>query len=173
MIAAVVVWALLVVLYAAKWIGSRQEAVSELSHPVQCCFVGLFPVSTMLVAFAVLPYDHLLATMLGAIGALGQMVFSVYRTGTLWTGGRDPLATTPVLYLPTVAGNFVSANLASALGFGDLAALFFGAGVLAWIARIHLDAQALRARRRWRSRCDPPSEFSLRRPSLDARPICP
>jgi len=134
MMAAIVVWALLVALYVAKWIRCRQEAVSELNHPVQCCFVGLFPVSMMLVAFAVLPYDRLLASTLGAIGALGQLVFSVYRTGTLWTGGRDPLATTPVLYLPTVAGNFVSANLASALGFGDLAALFFGTGLLAWIA---------------------------------------
>ena len=134
MIAAVAVWALLVFLYAAKWIACRQEAISELIHPVQCCFVGLFPVSTMLIAFAVLPYNKFLATMLGGIGALGQLVFSVHRTGTLWTGGRDPLSTTPVLYLPSVAGNFVSANLASALGFGDLAALFFGAGLLAWIA---------------------------------------
>ncbi len=134
MIAAVAVWALLVFLYAAKWIACRQEAISELIHPVQCCFVGLVPVSTMLIAFAVLPYNKFLATMLGGIGALGQLVFSVHRTGTLWTGGRDPLSTTPVLYLPGVAGNFVSANLASALGFGDLAALFFGAGLLAWIA---------------------------------------
>jgi tellurite resistance protein len=65
---------------------------------------------------------------------LGQLLFSIHRTGTLWTGGRDPLSTTPVLYLPSVAGNFVSANLASALGFVDLAALFFGAGLFAWIA---------------------------------------
>jgi hypothetical protein len=33
--------------------------------------------------------------------------------------------------LPTVAGNFVSAIVAVAFGLSDLAAMFFGAGVLA------------------------------------------
>ena len=134
MVVAAVVWGLLAVFYVAKWIWARDEAVSEINHPVQCCFVGLFPVSTMLVALAVLPYQHSLGTTLGVLGGAGQFLFSVYRTGDLWTGGRDPLTTTPVLYLPTVGGNFVSAVLSSALGFGDLAALFFGAGFLAWAA---------------------------------------
>lgn len=62
------------------------------------------------------------------------MVFSVHRTGTLWTGGRGRLATTSVVYLPTIARNFSSANLASAFGLGYLAALFFGARLFAWIA---------------------------------------
>jgi tellurite resistance protein len=128
------VWGVLAALYLAKWIFRRADAIGELAHPVQCCFVGLFPVSTMLIALALLPYDYNLAVVLGAAGGIGQLGFAVYRTGQLWTGGRDPLTTTPILYLPTVAGNFVSANLAAALGYADLAALFFGAGFLAWMA---------------------------------------
>lgn len=134
MMLAVGVWALLAILYVAKWIWRRAEAQSEFEDPVQCCFLGLFPVATMLIALALLPYSHSTAVILGIIGGLGQLGFAVYRTGQLWTGGRDPLTTTPVLYLPTVAGNFVSANLAAAFGLGDLAAIFFGAGVLAWMA---------------------------------------
>ena len=49
-------------------------------------------------------------------------------------GGRTPETTTPVLYLPTVAGGFVSAIVASALGYRDWGVLFFGAGMFSWLA---------------------------------------
>jgi len=39
-----------------------------------------------------------------------------------------------VLFLPTVAGNFVSAIGAGALGWTQLGQIFFGAGLLAWLA---------------------------------------
>jgi tellurite resistance protein len=101
----------------------------------------------MLVALAILPYNRTVAMIFAAVGAIGQLVFSVYRTGALWTGGRDAFATTLVLYLPTVAGNFVSANVASAFGLDDMAAIFFGAGPMAWLVsnRFLVDAEALRA----------------------------
>jgi tellurite resistance protein len=134
MATAAAVWALLVLQYIAKWIWRRADAVREVGHPVQCCFVGLLPVSTMLLSLAALPYSYLVAAGLGVAGGVGQLGFAVYRTGQLWTGGRDPETTTPVLYLPTVAGNFVSAIVAVAFGMSDLAAMFFGAGLLAWLA---------------------------------------
>ena len=134
MLLGVLVWALLVVLYAAKWFVAPAEARAEWEHPVLCCFVGLVPVATLLVALAVLPYARGAALFLFGVGAAGQLAFGVYRTGRLWTGGRDPLATTPVLYLPTVAGSFVSAIVAGALGWSDLGRLFFGAGLFSWLA---------------------------------------
>lgn len=45
-----IVWAVLVVLYAGKWIFAREQAIAEVRHPVQCCFVGLVGVATMLIA---------------------------------------------------------------------------------------------------------------------------
>jgi len=131
---AVVVWAVLSLLYLGKWLFRLTDALTEFEHPVQCCFIGLMPVSTMLVGIVLLPYSVFAGGLIGTIGALGQIVFAVYRTGVLWTGGRDPATTTAVLYLPTVAGNLVSANLASAFHLPDIAAMFFGAGVLAWFA---------------------------------------
>ena len=145
MIAAVAVWALLVFFYAAN--GWYSRGSDKASYPVQCCFVGLSPVSTMLVAFAILPYNHLLATLLFAAGALGQRSSPYTARARCGPEEEISLPPTPVLYLPTVAENFVSVNLASALGFGDLAAIFFNAGLSAWIAlEIHFDAQAVRAR---------------------------
>jgi tellurite resistance protein len=62
------------------------------------------------------------------------MAFAAWRTGSLWQGGREPSSTTPVLYLPTVAGSFVLAAMAGALGYGQLAQLAFGAGLFSWLA---------------------------------------
>src|SRR6266404_2621809 len=101
MLIAVITWALLLLAYIGKWIWARPQAVAEFRHPIQCCFIGLVPVSTMLIALAVAPYSHSAAQALFAIGAAGQLIFGIHRTGTLWMGGRDPADTTAVAYLPT------------------------------------------------------------------------
>ncbi|AYG59185.1 dicarboxylate transporter/tellurite-resistance protein TehA [Rhizobium jaguaris] len=130
----VAVWAVLIVLYALKWAAAREEALKEVVHPVQCCFVGLVGVATMLVAGGLLPYSRIGAETLFILGAIYTLAFSVWRTGGLWQGERDVAATTAVLYLPSVAGSFVTATVAAALGFPDWGQLFFGAGFFAWLA---------------------------------------
>jgi tellurite resistance protein len=67
-------------------------------------------------------------------GRSPQFSFGVYRSGRFWMVGRNPETTTPVLYLPTVAGGFVSAIVASALGYREWGTLFFGAGMFSWLA---------------------------------------
>jgi tellurite resistance protein len=128
------VWAVLLILYLAKWFIHSREARVEFEHPIQCCFVGLVPVSTMLVALAALPYSRPLALALFVAGMSGTVIFALYRTGRLWMGGRDPDATTPVLYLPSVAGCFVTTIVSGALGFEGWALLAFGAGLFAWVS---------------------------------------
>jgi len=103
-------------------------------HAVQCCFIGLIGVATMLVAGLALPYSHGTALAVFTAGAAFTLVFAIWRTGGLWQGERDATATTAVLYLPTVAGSFVSATVAAALGYPDWGQLAFGAGLFAWLA---------------------------------------
>src|SRR5258706_4535943 len=134
MLAAGIVWAVMLALYAAKWIYARTAALQELEHPVQCCFVGLIGVATMLISIAVLPYARLAAQIGCGIGATFNMAFAVWRTGILWRGDRDPATTTPVLYLPAVGGAFVTATAAAALGYQDWGQLAFGAGFFSWLA---------------------------------------
>jgi tellurite resistance protein len=134
MLIAGIVWAVMLALYAAKWIYARDEALRELEHPVQCCFVGLIGVATMLVSIAVLPYSRPAAQIAFAIGVCFTLGFALWRTGILWHGGRDPGDTTPVLYLPAVAGAFVTATAAAALGYRDWGQLAFGAGLFSWFA---------------------------------------
>ncbi|MBC7841571.1 MAG: dicarboxylate transporter/tellurite-resistance protein TehA [Gemmatimonadaceae bacterium] len=131
---AILAWLAVSALYAAKWIWAREAARGEWNHPVQCCFVALSPLTTMLAALAVHRYAPDPARTLFWLGASAQISFMIYRVGTLWYGGRDPLSTTPVLYLPAVAGNFVVAIVASALGYGVLATLAFGGGLFSWLA---------------------------------------
>jgi tellurite resistance protein len=112
----------------------REESLKEAAHPVQCCFIGLIGVATMLVAGGLLPYSRIGAETIFLIGAVYTLAFSVWRTGGLWQGERDIATTTAVLYLPSVAGSFVTAIVGAALGFPQWAQLFFGAGFFAWLA---------------------------------------
>ncbi|MBC7808751.1 MAG: dicarboxylate transporter/tellurite-resistance protein TehA [Akkermansiaceae bacterium] len=134
MVSGTLVFAVLIVLFGAKWLVAREAALREANDPVQCCFLGLVGVTTSLVAVAAFPYSRPTATYLFAAGTSFTLWFALWRTGRLWQGGRDPGATTPVPYLPAVAGTFVTAIAASALGYSDWGRLAFGAGVFSWLA---------------------------------------
>jgi tellurite resistance protein len=134
MVVAALVWAALIVLYGAKWLFARREAAAEVDHLVQCCFVGLIGVSTSLISLAAQPHFFVLAEILFVAGALFTLAFALWRTGLLWRGERDPGATTPVLYLPLVAGALVTATAAATLGYPDWGQLAFGAGLFSWLA---------------------------------------
>jgi tellurite resistance protein len=128
------VLALLFLLYIGKWIWHRAAAEAEFEHPVQCCFVGLGGMVGSLASAGLAPQSRGLAVALFFIGATWTLVFALYRTGKLWMGDRSPEATTPILYLPTVAGSLVTASAAAALGHADWGQLAFGAGVFGWFA---------------------------------------
>ncbi|MGM9483630.1 dicarboxylate transporter/tellurite-resistance protein TehA [Roseateles sp. NT4] len=134
MAVAAAVWVTLVLLYGLKWLRHGAEARAEIEHPIQCCFVALLPVTTMLVGMAAFPHSRPVGVALCTAGSIGALVFGAWRHGGLWRGGRSVNATTPVIYLPTVAASLVSAMAAGALGWPELGQLFFGAGVLAWLA---------------------------------------
>lgn len=134
MLLASLIWVCLLLLYFMKWLLARDEAIAELDHPVQCCFVGLIGVSTMLIGLATLPYSATAARILTLLGALLTLAFALWRTGRLWHGERDPGTTTPVLYLPLVAGAFVSATALAAIGHSDWGQLALGAGFFSWLA---------------------------------------
>jgi tellurite resistance protein len=129
-----IVWAVLITLFALRWIFARAVSLAEAHHPVQCCFIGLAGVSTMLIALAAEPYSRLTAEILFGFGSAFTLGFALWRTGLLWRGNRDHTATTPVLYLPTVAGGFVAAGVSAALGFPDWGQLAFGVALFSWFA---------------------------------------
>ena len=127
-------WVMIATLYGAKWIIAPLLARAESEHAVQCCFIGLGGVATLLIAQGALPYSRTGAILLFALGGIFTLFFGLWRTGLLWRGQREPAATTPVLYLPTVAGGFVAGTTAAALGWSDWGQLAFGAALFSWLA---------------------------------------
>jgi tellurite resistance protein len=127
-------WTYLFVIYLAKWFWHREAAEREFEDAVQCCFVGLAGVVALLSSIGLAPQVPKLAFVLFLLGSVWTLVFGLYRTGRLWMGARKPEATTPILYLPTVAGSLVFASAATGMGHADWGQLAFGAGVLAWLA---------------------------------------
>lgn len=129
-----VVWAVLIVLYAVKALVAPAKLAAEAAHPVQCCYIGLVGVATMLIAGGLAPHAYAGAFILFILGYVFTLGFAVWRTGLLWHGERDHAATTAVLYLPAAAGNFVAAIVISNLGFPDWGQLAFGAAIFSWLA---------------------------------------
>jgi tellurite resistance protein len=134
MTVAFVVWAVLITCYAMKWIGHREAAFEEARHPVQCCFIGLVPASTALMAVVLAPHARGLALLALVVGGAGHVLFSVWRVGDMLQGGREMTTVTPVIYLPSVAGNFITSIAAGTLGYPSWGLLFLGAGVFAWLS---------------------------------------
>ena len=128
------VWAVLLVLYARNWLTRRAEAVAELQHPLQSAFVALVPVSSMLAAMALIPFSRDGAMALFVVALAAQLALGLWLNGRMWMGGRPPELVTPALYLPSVAQSFVAATASAAFGWTQLGLLFFGVGLLAWLA---------------------------------------
>lgn len=133
MVIATAVWFMIMALWITKWIVAPSVSRAEASHPVQSCFVELSAVSTLLIAYLADSLWRPLAIVLFGIGATTQLIWGCHFTATRLRGGFDRLTITPALYLPTVAGNFVSAFVAGYLGFRVLGLLFLGAGALSWL----------------------------------------
>ena len=127
-------WVVLLALYSLKWIRAREEALAESRHPIQCCFIGLVGVATMLVAGGAQPHAPQVALAIFVVGLTFTIAFAAWRTGGFWQGGREVSSTTPVIYLPTVGGCFVAAIVGSTLGYDDWGRLAFGAGLFSWLA---------------------------------------
>lgn len=131
---ATVIWLIFIVAYGVKWLRFRHQAKEELLNLIQCCFISLIPITTILIGLAALPYGFLLSVGLITLGIIGQLVFAAYRAAGLWRGIHKAEATTPIMYLPTVATNFVSGTALGYLGYSEVGMLFLGAGVFSWLS---------------------------------------
>jgi tellurite resistance protein len=132
--AGLAVWIGLLALYARKWFAQRADAVAELQHPLQSAFAALVPVSSMLAAVALIPFSRDVATGVFVVALAAQLALGLALNGRLWTGGRPPELVTPAIYLPSVAQSFVAATASATFGWHQLGLLFFGVGLLAWLA---------------------------------------
>jgi tellurite resistance protein len=128
------VWLILLVLYVIQAMKYSKMVRDEFLHPVQGSTPALIAVATLLIAIAAIPYSRTLAYILTASGIGWHLFFSFWHSGKMWQGGQNALDLTPSLYLPTVAGNFISAAALGALGHNDFGWIFLGVGLFSWLA---------------------------------------
>ncbi|WP_301099176.1 dicarboxylate transporter/tellurite-resistance protein TehA [Otariodibacter sp.] len=129
-----IAWVIFISAYMWKWIAYRAIAKEELSHPLLGSFVSLIPITTMFVGLIILPYITIVGQIFIFVGIIVQLLFASYYMAGMWRGTYNIESTTPVLYLPTVASNFVSATALATLGYTEWAYLFWGAGTLSWLS---------------------------------------
>ena len=131
---AIAIWVLLSMAFISRAIRFPASVLQEMRHPVSSSFVSLFPATTLLVSIGLAPWCRPLAIGLFVPGVALQLAYAAWQSGGLWRGNHPREATTPGLYLPTVANNFISAMACGALGFTDAGLVFLGAGVFSWLS---------------------------------------
>ncbi len=131
---AITIWFLLACTFLYRLLRFPHSVKAEIEHPLMSSYVSLFPATTILVAIGVVPWWRSLAVALFSAGAIAQLSYAAWQSAGLWRGSHPAEATTPGLYLPTVANNFISCMACGALGYHDLGLLFLGAGVLSWLS---------------------------------------
>lgn len=142
---AVAIWFLLSVAFLTRAVRFPYSVLAEMRHPVMSSFVSLFPATTLLVAIGFVPWYRPLALGLFSVGVVIQLAYAAWQSAGLWRGKHPEEATTPGLYLPTVANNFISAMACGALGFHDAGLVFLGAGVFSWLSLEPVILQRLRS----------------------------
>lgn len=133
-IAAALIWLGLAIAYARRWVTAPGAALADVMHPAQGMLASLIPVSTLIASMALAPHLPVIAWLLFLAGLAGVLGFAVWSIGALWQGGRVVEDTTPVLYMPTVGGGLVAALAAGTFGQQDTGWLFFGLGLLSFLA---------------------------------------
>ncbi|PFG34383.1 dicarboxylate transporter/tellurite-resistance protein TehA [Sanguibacter antarcticus] len=138
------VWFALVAVYVYRFLTARDGVAAEWRDPATFSFISLLPAGGVLVSVGLHPYVPVVAAVLLWLGIAGQLAFVAVRCAPLWAGTQPLDATTPGLYLPFVAANFISAIGLGAAGHEKLGYLFLGAGVISWLTLEPLITHRLR-----------------------------
>ncbi len=141
----IAVWLLLSLSFLWRLTRYTSTVREEIRHPLKSSFVSLFPATAMLVAIGIVPWLRPLALGLFCVGVAAQLGYAAWQSAGLWRGTHPAEATTPGLYLPTVACNFISAMACGALGWPVAGSLFLGAGVFSWLSLEPAILQRLRS----------------------------
>ncbi|CAM2153703.1 tellurite resistance protein [Pararobbsia alpina] len=133
-VGSLLVWVAILAGYAHTWWRHPAAARAELEHPVLSAYISLGPVSSMLAANALQAVSRPLAVAVFVVAALAGLGIGAHQYARVWKGHLSAAQVTPVAYIPGVAANLVAGAVAANLGWHGLGGLFFGAGVLSWLA---------------------------------------
>lgn len=127
------VFALLAVLYLAKFLRFRSSVVADLNHPVRMSFAATISVSLILLAGLALPFVPRLSAALWAGGAALHLMLTLYVLSAWVYQPRFELNhINPAWFIPVV-GNILVPIAGVHHAGPELSWFFFSIGLLFWI----------------------------------------
>ncbi len=135
---AMLVFALISVIYLAKALRYPQAIAAEWHHPVKIAFFPTMTISLLLLATALHSHRPELAEWIWKAGALGQGVLTI-AVVTSWISHRafEVGHLTPAWFIPAV-GNVIVPLLGARIGYIELSWLFFSGGMIFWLVLLTL-----------------------------------
>ncbi len=137
-LATAAVFAVLLVLYGAKFVLYRSAVAAELAHPVKVAFFPTIPISFLLLAIAILAADAgstytEIARGAWIIGTVLLFVATLYVLGG-WMHHEHFRVhhMNPAWFIPAV-GNVLVPVAGVPLGYMELSWFFFSVGIILWV----------------------------------------
>jgi tellurite resistance protein TehA-like permease len=138
-VVALVLWGLaaialawLIIAHSIRGIRTGYSLGEQLRHPAQGPLGSIAPIVGMLVGSELAIWLPVAGTILVVVSMIVATTFAGWLVGT-WLNGKVELGAVHGGYLlPTVAGGFVAASAAAAIGLKDVGWAAFGVGTLFW-----------------------------------------
>lgn len=132
LLAAAVVWILIVALHALRAMKHPQAIQGDLAHPIRSAFLGAVTIGLMIVAGGLIPYAPGLAATVWTVAVIVHLGIAVWTVRGLLTAPREAASLTPPLLIPLV-GNILAPVIGAKLGFEAISWSLFGLGALLWV----------------------------------------
>ena len=102
-----VVWLLLMLAWFTKFLAFRQAFRADFQDLVQCCFISLIPITTIMSGLSLRPYAAAPAEALIHVGIVGQLVFEIlksidYSLTDRYGGDNNNKLGEPILFIECV-----------------------------------------------------------------------
>jgi tellurite resistance protein len=133
LISTLILWFFFTISYILKWILNFEEAIQEFKNPIKNNYIGLLGATMILNATTIHNYYPILGKSLFFLGIIIQLGYGILFTEQTWKNSHEIKFITPSLYLPTVAGNFISAIVAGMFHYNTLGYFFLGIGFFSWL----------------------------------------
>lgn len=133
LIVTVAAFIVLSVIYATKYVVSRQDVLSEFHNPIKLHFFPTISISLLLISVAFLKIDPAISLPVWIAGSTIHLMFTLY-TVNAWIHHEhfEVQHVNPAWFIPAV-GNVIVPIAGVQLGYVDISWFFFSIGMLFWI----------------------------------------
>jgi len=129
---AIALFAVLTVLYVAKFVKYRVDAIAELKHPVKLAFAPTFSIALLLLAAALRELAPTASFWLWSLGAILHLALTLYVLSSWIHHGKYEIAhLNPAWFIPVV-GNILVPIAGVQHAPADISWFFFSLGLFFW-----------------------------------------